>query len=96
MVDHINNIHTDNRLENLQLITQSENMKKVNRKGKNLPPIRVRAININSGESSDYDSIKKCSKELHIENASIRKILEGIYKTSTSKKDKNKYKFEKI
>ena len=96
VVDHFNNIKTDNRLENLQLITQSENMKKENRKGKNLPPIRVRAININTGESFDYDSIKKCSKELNVENSSIRKILEGIYKTSTSKKDKNKYTFEKM
>ena len=71
-------------------------MKKENRKGKNLPPIRVRAINTNSGESFDYDSIKKCSKEINVENSSIRKILEGIYKTSTSKKDKNKYTFERL
>ena len=53
VVDHINNIKIDNRLENLQLITQSQNQKKEHRKGKNLPPIRVRATNINSGESFD-------------------------------------------
>ena len=34
-------------------------MKKQHRKGENIPPIRVRAINVNSGESFDYDSIKK-------------------------------------
>ena len=71
VVDHINNIKTDNQLQNLQLITQSQNKKKENPKGGKLPPIRVRATNLNSGESSDYDSIRKCSKRLDIHVASI-------------------------
>ena len=96
VVDHINNIKIDNRLENLQSITQSQNMKKEHRKGENLPPIKVRAININSGESFDYDSIKKCSKGLDINAASISRVLNGIYKTATSKLDKNKYYFKKL
>ena len=96
VVDHINNIKTDNRLENLQLITQSENMKKLQRKGKNLPAIRVQAININSGESFDYHSIYACSKILDIECASIRYVLKGLTKTATSKKDKCKYTFKRI
>ena len=96
VVDHINNIKTDNRLENLQLITQSQNIKKENRKGKKLPSIRVRATNINSGESSDYHSIYECSKRLDINHSSIYHVLNGIYKTATSKLDKNKYKFEKL
>ena len=96
VVDHINNIKTDNRLDNLQLITQSQNQKKENRKGKKLPPIRVQATNINSGESFDYDSISKCSKILDINRASISDVLKGIQKTATSKLDNNKYKFEKI
>ena len=45
VVDHMNNIKIDNRLENLQSITQSQNIKKEHRKGENLPPIRVQAIN---------------------------------------------------
>ena len=96
VVDHINNIKTDNRLENLQLITQSQNMKKEHRKGKKLSPIRVRAINTNSGESFDYDSIKKCSKGLDTDIASICYVLKGIQKTATSKLDKNKYYFQKL
>ena len=96
VVDHINNIKIDNRLENLQSITQSQNMKKEHKKGENLPPIRVQAININSGESFDYDSIKKCSKELDINPRSIRFVLNGIQKTATSKLDKNKYYFKKL
>ena len=97
VVDHFNNIKTDNRLQNLQLITQSQNIKKDHRKGKNLPPeIRVRAININTGESSDYDSISKCSKKLDINHGSICHVLNGIQNTATSKLDKNKYTFEKM
>ena len=96
VVDHINNIKIDNRLENLQLITQSQNKKKEHRKGKNLPPIRVRAINTKSGESFDYDSIYECSKRLDINPASIRCVLNGINKTATSKIDKNKYYFKKL
>ena len=96
VVDHINNIKIDNRLENLQLITESQNMKKEHRKGENLPSIRVQAININSEESFDYDSISKCGKGLDINPASIRFVLNGIQKTATSKLDKNKYYFKKI
>ena len=55
-------------------------MKKEHRKGENLPPIRVQAININSGESFDYDSISKCSRGLDINSASIRRVLNGISK----------------
>ena len=95
VVDHINNIKTDNRLKNLQLITQSQNKKKENKKGKKYPPISVRATNINSGESFDYHSIYECSKRLDIYLGSISRVLNGITKTATSKINKNKYKFEK-
>ena len=96
VVDHINNTKTDNRLENLQLITFSQDNKKEHRKGENRSAIRVRAININSGESFDYDSIKKCGKRLDINIASIRRVLNGIQKTATCKLDKNKYYFQRF
>ena len=64
VVDHINIIKTDNRLDNLQLITISENTKKENRKGKKLPPIKIKAINTETGESFDYESIKKAGKDI--------------------------------
>ena len=91
VVDHINNIKTDNRLNNLQLTTHSQNQIKENKKGKNNPPISVRATNIDTGESSDYyginetsdyDSINKCSNALDIDRSAIRKIINGINETS--------------
>ena len=94
VVDHINNIKTDNRLENLQSITQSQNMKKEHIKVKIYH--RVKAINKNSGESFDYDSISKCGKGLDINPRSIRFVLNGIQKTTTSKLDKNKYYFQRF
>ena len=96
VIDHKNNIKADNRLENLQLITQSQNIKKENPKGQRLPRISVRGTNKNTGESSEYHSLYKCSKELDINHDSISKVLKGINKTATSKKDKCKYTFEKI
>ena len=96
VVDHINNIKTDNQLNNLQLTTHSQNQIKENKKGKNNPPISVRATNIDTGESSDYYSINDCSRKLDINQASVRRVLDGVIKTTTSKLDKNKYIFEKI
>ena len=96
VIDHINNIKTDNRLENLQLITQSQNVKKAQLKDRNRSTIKVRAINTNSGESSDSDSVNQCSRDLDIIDSSIRFVLNGRQKTATSKKDKDKYRFEKI
>ena len=96
VVDHINNNKTDNRLENLQLITHSQNIKKNPRKGGKQQAIKVTAINIKSGESSDYDSLTKCSRKLDIDHGSINRVLKGITKTATSKKDKNKYTFNRL
>ena len=96
IVDHINNIKTDNRLDNLQLISHSENQLKENIKGKNNPPISVRATNLDTGVSTDYYSINDCSRKLDINQASVRRVLDGVIKTTTSKKDKNKYIFKQI
>ena len=96
VVDHINNIKSDNRLDNLQIVTQSENVKKDHKGGKSLPPIKIRAINIETGESFDYESINKTAKDLIIDTSSICHILNGTNKTSLSKKYKILFKFKKI
>ena len=96
VVDHINEKKTDNRLENLQLITERQNMKRVGKNLPFLPPAKIRATNMNTGESSDYDSITKCSKGLDINSGLICKVLNGNQKTSKSKLDGNKYYFERL
>jgi len=96
VVDHINNTKTDNRLDNLQLITQRENITKDNAGGKSLPPIKIRAINTETGESFDYESIKKAAKDLIINSGLIYHLLKGLQKTSISKKYNQRFRFEKI
>ena len=96
VVDHINNIKTDNRLDNLQLITQRENSIKNNTGGKSLPPIKIKAINTETSESFEYESINKAAKDLMIDTASICYILNGTYKTALSKKYNQRFRFEKI
>jgi len=96
VVDHINNIKTDNRLDNLQLITHRENIIKDHKGGKCLPPMKIRAINTETGESFDYESIKKAAKDLIINSARIIDVLKGLQKTSTSKKYNQRFRFEKI
>ena len=95
VVDHINNIKTDNRLDNLQLLTNRENIIK-DHKGKKLPPIKIKAINLETGEWFDYKSIYKAGKDLTINTSSICRVLNGTHKTSLSKKYNKRFRFEKI
>ena len=86
-VDHINNNNSDNRLDNRQLITRSEIRKKKNRKKanageKSFSPIKIRAINIETGESFVYEGIGKASKDLIIHLGSISSILNEKDNTS--------------
>ena len=96
VVDHINNIKTDNRLDNLQLITQRENSIKNNAGGTFLPAIKIKAINTETSESFEYESINKATKDLMINSGIIHHILNGIKKTSLSKKYNQRFRFEKI
>jgi len=96
VVDHINNFRTDNRLDNLQLLTNSENTQKDHKGGKCLPPIKIRAINTETGESFDYESITKTAKDLIIHSASICHVVKGTNETALSKKYKIRFRFEKI
>jgi len=95
VVDHINNTETDNRLDNLQLITKKENLKK-DHIGKKLPPIKIKAINTETDEWFVYESISKASKHLIINSGRICDVLKGLQKTASSKKYKQPFRFEKI
>ena len=56
----------------------------------------MRAINTETGESFDYESIKKTAKDLIINSARITDVLKGLQKTAFSKKYNIRFKFEKI
>ena len=89
-VDHINNVKSDNRIKNLQLLSHKQNVGK----SKNKPII---SINIETGEERRIISIQVASTELKINYSHISNICckRKSYKSATSKKTgtKNTFKF---
>ena len=85
-IDHINNISSDNRIKNLQLLTHKQNSGKSNNKP-------IISINVDNGEKRRFISIKKAGFELNINADNISKICRKKHKTATSKKDGFKYTF---
>ena len=89
-VDHVNNIKSDNRVKNLQLLSHKQNVGK----SKNKPII---SINIETGEERRIISIQVASTELKINYSHISNICckRKSYKSATSKKTgtKNTFKF---
>ena len=70
-IDHINNLKSDNRIQNLQLLTHKQNIEK----SKNKPII---SINILTGEERRFNSIKLASHELDIDHSCISKICKNV------------------
>ena len=103
-INHINFIRTDNRLENLEVVTRSENNKKSainrnynflkdNHKNKKI----VKSINILTNEENIFNSLYSVNKLLGINAGHVKMICEDNYKyckSATSKKDGQKYRFE--
>ena len=80
-VDHINNIKSDSRIKNLQLLSHKQNVGK----SKNKPII---STCIETGKERRFISIKKAAIELDINYSHISKICRKISKTAISKRDK--------
>ena len=105
VIDHINEKKDDNRLCNLQLMTQQQNSIKSakyrdfsyvsqNRHNRKC----VRATNKDTGEVSHFNSLCSVEQHLGINHGSVKRICEGYYgrKSSFSKKDGNRYTFKYI
>ena len=88
-VDHRNNIKSDNRIKNLQLLTKKQNLQKSLSKP-------IISINVGNGKEKKYFSIKKASIELVIDSSHISKICRKKSKIATSKSDGCKYTFRFI
>ena len=88
-IDHKNEVKTDNRIKNLQLLTHQQNVEK----SKNKPIV---SINIETTKKKIFLSSKAASIELEILRLSISNICnkKRYHKTATSKKDGQKYSFE--
>ena len=85
-IDHVNNISSDNRIKNFQILTHKQNSGKSNNKP-------IISINIDNGQKRRFISIKQAGFELNINADNISKICRKKHKTATSKKDGKKYTF---
>ena len=105
VIDHVNNIKDDNRLCNLQLMSQQENCKKSAKRrdytfvAKNHQNKKcVKATNIDTNEVSYYNSMYAIFQHLGINAGIVKMVCEGLNccKTGISKLDKCHYKFEYV
>lgn len=105
VIDHINNNKEDNRLCNLELMTQQKNSKKAakdrdykfvanNHKNKKC----VKATNKNTNEVSYYNSMYAIQQHLKINVGIVKMTCDGINncKSGVSKKDGHSYTFEYV
>ena len=84
VIDHINNNKLDNRLINLQMVSQSQNCNKSY--GRNYGLKRsCRFICHENLKILDFISMTKAGRHLGINNDSVRKVCLGITKSSKSK-----------
>jgi hypothetical protein len=96
VIDHVDGDKTNNKLANLDCVTQRENLikgwrQRKNRSHKSRTP--VRAINLMTNESREFRSISSAAKALHINPAMVKFNADGIYKSSSCK-DGCKFTFE--
>lgn len=105
VIDHINNVKDDNRLCNLQLVTQSENSKKSVKdidysylKNTQRNAKYVKATNCKTNDIIYFNSMYCCVQYLNISNATIKRVCDGVEyrKSGISKKDGCSYKFEYV
>ena len=105
VIDHVNNIKDDNRLCNLQLMTQQENCKKSSKRrdytfaAKNHQNKKcVKAIDCETKEVSFYNSMYAINQHLGINAGIVKMVCEKINccKTGISKIDNHSYKFEYV
>ena len=99
-IDHVNNIPTDNRISNLQLVTKSENLQKAARQPGYVParyrqaqPVIAVCVEDLEDDHLQFKSIYQASKYLQISSTCISKILKGQRKTTKSKRDGRRYFF---
>ena len=105
VIDYINDIKDDNRLCNLQLVSQQQNCLK-STKDRDFTYITnawknrkcVKAMNCDTQEFSYYNSTSAVEKHLGISHGTVKRVCDGCYgrKTGRSKKDGHSYKFEYV
>lgn len=74
VINHKNGIRSDNRLENLEWVTQSQNLKDAFIKGRRKDDVSAKAVvgtNMETGEKIYFSSIWKAARTLNISQGNI-------------------------
>lgn len=96
VIDHIDSNCQNNKLINLQAISQSQNTKKGKTGEYAKFAKRVKSFDTETNEEKIFQSMNEAGRYLDICIASVRKVAEGIYQTALSKKNGHKIKFSYI
>ena len=82
VIDHINACKTDNRLENLRLITLSENVKAALYDTKtNSPCKKVEQLTLTDKHIAYFNSVAEVTRKLKLDSSTISKVCRGINKS---------------
>ena len=88
VIDHIDSCPLNNKLEDLQAVTQSENTKKGLTDKNSKHPKRVKSVDLETNEEKLFHSMNEAEKYFDICRASIRFVAEGILSNGSLKKDR--------
>lgn len=72
VIDHIDGNRANNNLSNLQLVTQSENMKKTFIGGQRAGAVGVTAFTVDGKEAKHFDTIREAATEMKVTHAAIK------------------------
>lgn len=72
VIDHIDGDRANNNLSNLQLTTQSKNVKKTYDGGKRAGAVGVTCFTVDGKELKHYDTIKEAATEMGVTHAAIK------------------------
>ena len=82
VIDHINACKTDNRLENLRLITLSENVKAALYNTKtNSSCKKVEQLTLTDKHIAYFNSVAEAARKLKLDSSTISKVCRGINKS---------------
>lgn len=95
VINHINEIKNDNRLENLELVTKSQNTKKSTKKikGKRNPK-KCKGRQLDDDDWIEYKSLMDAERKTSICHMSIQRCCDGITNSCSSKTDGTKWEFK--